>query len=112
MQFNQAIPPDLAGVRRNKGVTLQEISARTRIRVTYLEAIEARRFEKLPGGVYNTSYVRQYARAIDYDEDSLLAFYYRETGTEPLTLDLTPAPAAPRRTFSQFLRFPVFRMFA
>lgn len=110
MQYNQAVPPDLAGVRRNKGVTLRQIADDTRISIGYLEAIEQRRFEKLPGGVYNTSYVRQYARAIDYDEDSLLEFYYRETGTEPLSNELNVTPAPSRRTFAQLLRFPVFRI--
>jgi len=27
-----------------------------------------------------TSYIRQYARAIDYDESILLAFYHQQTG--------------------------------
>jgi len=32
----------------------------------------------LPAGIYNTSYIKQYARAIDYDESALLAVYQRE----------------------------------
>ena len=32
----------------------------------------------MPGGIYNTSYIRQYARAIEYDEGALIAFYKRE----------------------------------
>ena len=32
-----------------------------------LRAIEAGEFQKLPGGVYSTSYIRQYARAIEFD---------------------------------------------
>jgi cytoskeletal protein RodZ len=110
MQYNRAVPPDLAGVRRNKGLTLKQIAAETRISVAYLEAIEEGRFDKLPGGVYNTSYVRQYARAIDYDEDGLIEFYYRETGTGPLGREPNSAHATSRRTFAQLLRFPALRM--
>ena len=41
-------------------------------------------FGKLPGGIYNTSYIQQYARAIDYDETAILAFYHREMNTAPV----------------------------
>jgi len=67
----------LATIRQNRGVSLQDISASTKISVRCLQAIEGGDFRKLPGGIYNTSYIRQYARAIDYDECELLAFYHR-----------------------------------
>jgi cytoskeletal protein RodZ len=51
--------------------------------VRTLEAIERGEFRKLPGGIYNTNYIRQYARAIDYDESALLEFYRREIDAEP-----------------------------
>jgi len=66
----------LKSIRRNRGITLEQISASTKISVRSLEAIETGDFRKLPGGIYNTSYIRQYARAIDYDESILLAFYH------------------------------------
>lgn len=44
----------------------------------YLEDIERCQFGKLPGGVFTESYLRQYARAVGFDEAALLA-YYRET---------------------------------
>jgi cytoskeletal protein RodZ len=69
---------ELATIRRNRGVSLAQIAESTKISVRSLEAIERGEFRKLPGGIYNTSYIRQYARAIDYDESSLLAFYYRQ----------------------------------
>jgi cytoskeletal protein RodZ len=70
----------LATIRKNRGISLDQIAASTKIGVRSLEAIERGDFQKLPGGIYSTSYIRQYARAIDYDESTLLAFYYRETG--------------------------------
>jgi cytoskeletal protein RodZ len=70
----------LATIRRNRGISLQEISESTKIGVRSLEAIERGDFRKLPGGIYTTSYLRQYARAIDYDEAALLAAYYRALG--------------------------------
>ena len=68
----------LAMIRRNRGITLQQIAESTKISLRSLEAIERGDFRKLPGGIYNTSYIKQYARAIDYDESAILAVYHRE----------------------------------
>jgi cytoskeletal protein RodZ len=70
----------LAEIRRNRGISLEEIADSTKISVRSLAAIEQGDFRRLPGGIYNTSYIRQYARAIDYDESVLLAFYHQQTG--------------------------------
>jgi cytoskeletal protein RodZ len=72
----------LATIRRNRGVSLEEIAQATKISVRSLDAIERGDFRKLPGGIYNTSYIRQYARAIDYDESILLEFYQRQMAGE------------------------------
>jgi cytoskeletal protein RodZ len=72
----------LATIRHNRGISLEQIAESTKIGVRSLEAIERGEFRKLPGGIYNTSYIRQYARAIDYDEGALLAFYYQAIGIE------------------------------
>lgn len=70
----------LATIRHNRGISLHQIAESTKISVRSLEAIERGEFEKLPGGIYNTSYIRQYARAIDYDEGAILAAYYGRAG--------------------------------
>jgi cytoskeletal protein RodZ len=61
--------------RRQKGISLESIAASTKLSLRQLEAIEAGEFSRLPGGIYNTNYIKQYARAIDFDETDLLAFY-------------------------------------
>ncbi|MGA2714693.1 MAG: helix-turn-helix transcriptional regulator [Bryobacteraceae bacterium] len=61
--------------RQQRGISLETIAASTKLSVRQLEAIEAGEFNRLPGGIYNTNYIRQYARAIDFDEGDLLAFY-------------------------------------
>jgi cytoskeletal protein RodZ len=70
----------LATIRKNRGVTLEQIASDTKIGIRLLEAIERGDFRKLPGGIYDTSYIRQYARAIDYDETAILELYMRERG--------------------------------
>ena len=66
---------DLPKSRRTKGISLEEIAERTKISLRFLRAIEAEEFEKLPGGIFATSYLRQYAEAIGFDESELLAHY-------------------------------------
>jgi cytoskeletal protein RodZ len=68
----------LSTIRRNRGISLEQIAESTKISIRSLEAIERGDFRKLPGGIYNTSYIRQYARAIDYDEAAILAAYHLE----------------------------------
>src|ERR1035437_3212361 len=68
----------LATIRRNLGISLEQIAESTKISIRSLAAIEQGDFRKLPGGIYNTSYIRQYGRAIEYDECALIAFYKRE----------------------------------
>jgi cytoskeletal protein RodZ len=77
----------LAKIRRNRGITLEQIAQETKISRRSLEAIECGDFGKLPGGIYTTSYLRQYARAIDFDENTLLDYYYERTGQAPNCAD-------------------------
>jgi cytoskeletal protein RodZ len=79
----------LATIRKNRGITLEQIADETKIGVRTLEAIERGDFRKLPGGIYDTNYIRQYARAIDYDASAILECYWRERGEKAVA----PKPA-------------------
>jgi cytoskeleton protein RodZ len=65
----------VADIRETKGISLEQISSLTKLRISTLKAIEDGDFDALPGGIYNISYIRQYARAIDADESHLLQLY-------------------------------------
>jgi cytoskeleton protein RodZ len=71
--------------REMRGVTLEEISAATRIAPRFLAALENEQWELLPGGVFNRGFIRSVARYLGLDEDSLVAEYALETRgrTEP-----------------------------
>jgi cytoskeletal protein RodZ len=86
----------LPTIRRNRGITLEQIANATKISVRLLTAIEQGDFRKLPGGIYDISYIRQYAHAIDYDESAILAAYRLERGPD------VPVAAPPRGFFSAF----------
>jgi len=65
----------VASIRRQKGISLEQISTVTKLRIATLKAIEEGDFDALPGGIYNISYIRQFARAIDADESLLIQLY-------------------------------------
>lgn len=66
---------EAAAERSRRGVTLEEIRDSTKIGLFFLQAIERGEFHKLPGGIYTTSYIRQYAKAAGVDEAPLLREY-------------------------------------
>ena len=65
----------LAREREARGISLEDISGYTKIGVRMLKAIEAERFDQLPGGIFNKSYVRQYARYLGLDEEQVASDY-------------------------------------
>jgi cytoskeletal protein RodZ len=73
----------LARRRQKKGVSLELIAERTKISLHNLRAIEAEEFEKLPGGIFSTSYLRQYASVVELDPNELLARYAEFLAPEP-----------------------------
>ena len=66
---------NLCGCRQKRGMTLEQIAENTKISMRFLRAIEDEEFEKLPGGIFSTSYLRQYASQIGFDESELLGHY-------------------------------------
>jgi len=61
--------------RELRGVSLDEISAATRIKMKYLEALENQNWGDLPGGIFNRGFIRTVARFLGMDEDTTLAEY-------------------------------------
>ena len=61
--------------RETRGIALRDISEQTRISMRYLVAIEHDDYRRLPGGIFNRSFIRAYAKHIGYDEQEALAEY-------------------------------------
>jgi cytoskeletal protein RodZ len=79
--------------REARGITLREISDQTRISTRYLEAIESGDLKRLPGGIFNRSFIKAYARYVGYDETEALEAYARtarEMGDSPDDVSTTP----------------------
>jgi cytoskeleton protein RodZ len=79
--------------REERGVALREISNQTRISMRYLEAIETNDYKRLPGGIFNRSFVKAYARCVGFDEKQALegyALFMREQGQSVDDVETTP----------------------
>lgn len=63
----------LASARVRAGLSLSDISERSRIGVPALEAIEADDWEALPAPVYARGFMRLYAREVGLDPDAVIA---------------------------------------
>jgi cytoskeleton protein RodZ len=61
----------LRRTRLKRNLQLEEISDELKISTRILQAIEADQYDKLPGGVFAKSFVRQYARLLGLDEEEI-----------------------------------------
>ncbi len=65
--------------RESRGIALETIVAATKISTRYLQAVEQDRFDQLPGGLFNRSIVRNYARTLGLNEDEWVDKYVAAT---------------------------------
>jgi cytoskeleton protein RodZ len=80
--------------REMRGVSLDEISAATRIATRFLTAIEEEQWDHLPGGVFNRGFVRAVARYLGLDEENIVAEYAAAAGDHPTVPVWTGSPPA------------------
>jgi cytoskeleton protein RodZ len=80
--------------REMRGVSLDEISAATRIATRFLRAIENEQWEQLPGGVFNRGFVRAVARYLGLDEENTVAEYAAAVGDRPTVPVWSGSPPA------------------
>ncbi|MFD8215514.1 helix-turn-helix domain-containing protein [Streptomyces sp. NPDC059697] len=80
----------LRQARIEAGLTVDDVSNATRVRIAIVHSIEQDDFAPCGGDVYARGHVRTLARAVRLDPDPLLARYDAEHGGRP-----APTPAAP-----------------
>jgi cytoskeleton protein RodZ len=66
--------------REMRSISLDDISAATKIGKRLLRALEEEQFDLLPGGIFNKGYVRAYAKYIGIDDDQAVAEYLTAAG--------------------------------
>lgn len=74
----------LRKTRLQYGLTLEQVHQATRIKHIYLEALEDEDFERLPGAVYVTGFVRSYADYLGLDSEQMLLLLKKKTGPKPV----------------------------
>jgi cytoskeleton protein RodZ len=69
--------------REKRKITLEQISASTKIGTRMLQSLEEDKFNQLPGGIFNKGFVRAYSRCVGLDEDQAVADYLQASGDAP-----------------------------
>ena len=99
----------LRAAREEKGLSLEDIAAQTRIPQRHLESIEVADWDKLPAPTYTTGFAKSYASAVGLDRTEIGDQLRAEMGGQRMAN--TPAevfePADPARTITHGKRHPV-----
>jgi cytoskeleton protein RodZ len=66
--------------REQRKMTLEDVSLSTKIATRHLQALEADKFDQLPGGIFNKGFVRAYAHQLGIDEQQAVADYLEASG--------------------------------
>jgi cytoskeleton protein RodZ len=67
-------------VRETKGLTVDEVASKTRIRADFVKALEEGNFAKLPDQVFARGFVRSYARSLGLDEEDAIHRFIQSAG--------------------------------
>lgn len=77
--FVEKMPSDnsqeLKMKRESLGLSLEDVFQKTRIRSSYLEAIEKKEFHLLPDPVYTKNFIKTYAKFLGLDEKPIIQDY-------------------------------------
>jgi cytoskeleton protein RodZ len=67
-------------VRETKGLTVDEVASKTRIRSDFVKALEDGNFARLPDQVFAKGFVRSYARSLGLDEEDAIHRFTQSAG--------------------------------
>ena len=95
----------LRAAREEKGLSLEDVAAQTRIPQRHLESIENADWEALPAPTYTTGFAKSYATVVGLDRTDIGDQLRAEMGGQRFTANPadTFEPADPRRTMPKWL---------
>ncbi len=70
--------------RIKKGLTINDVSKGTKIKTSFLDAIEKGEYQKLPSSTYAQGFVKNYAQFLGLEETEILALFRREFDEEKI----------------------------
>jgi cytoskeleton protein RodZ len=82
----------LRAAREKQGISLREISDRTRISVVLLDALERDDIKRLPGGLFTRAFVRTYAKELNLDPKETVADFLVQFGQESVAIGAQGIP--------------------
>ena len=77
MSPQEAFGPNLRRIRIQRGITLEQIAAETKVSVNLWDGLEHNDFGRWPAGIFARSYVREYASLIGVDPESTVDEFCR-----------------------------------
>ncbi len=98
----------LRAAREQRGLSLEDVAAQTRIPQRHLESIENAEWDRLPAPTYTTGFAKSYASAVGLDRTEVGEQLRAELGgRRPTTAATTEIfePADPARTMPKWLVF-------
>jgi cytoskeletal protein RodZ len=93
----------LQTIRVQKQMSLEQVAAETRIRVTILRALEHEDFAQLPPDVFTVGFVRTYAQAVGADGNEAVERYHAQRRLRLPALAGDPPAASGQRNVSRKL---------
>jgi len=95
----------LRAAREEKGLSLEDIAAQTRIPQRHLESIETADWDKLPAPTYTTGFAKSYAAAVGLDRTEIGDQLREEMGGQRFASSEAQVfePADPARTMPKWL---------
>lgn len=91
--------------RQLKGLSLEEIAEKTRIKIKYLYSLEQDITDSMPSPVYVYSYIKHYAKHLDLDGAELVKLYQKqfEISDNMTPLDINSSKIIPERFDSEII---------
>jgi len=95
----------LKAAREEKGLSLEDIAAQTRIPQRHLESIETADWDKLPAPTYTAGFAKSYASSVGLDRTEIGEQLREEMGGQRFTASQAEVfePADPARTMPKWL---------
>jgi cytoskeletal protein RodZ len=110
LSTSKSLPEIIKEERQKINLSLEDVSIKTQVCLSYLKELERGDYHKLPGDVYVKQFIKKLARLFKFSEKALLEIYQKEREAQ-LTF-FRPRPLAiPKRNLLSFLSPKLIKVF-
>ncbi|MGE5361997.1 MAG: helix-turn-helix domain-containing protein [Bacteroidales bacterium] len=92
MTGREEFGPGLRRERERRGISLEQVAAKTKIAASLFAAMERNDFSRWPNGIFRRSFLRAYAEVVGLDADELVQRFLRLFPSHEDPLTTPPAP--------------------